>query len=732
MGVQIYLAGAETPTLTRDLIGADVKHILYSYFYIRQGNKQETFADIFANNPDKKFILDSGAFTYQVMWADLEKRGRLPPPEEYWKSYLEFARKYGHLCFGVAEFDIDGMVPDTTLQDWREQLIEAVGDKAMPVWHPERSVAEWKRYVADPRLRYLGMASSIADIGQMQRLITEAHAVGKIVHGFAQTKVNTVLKYVRFDTVDSTSWLSAQKFGQTFIFRHNKFIVLDKADMGGKTRRRLFKSYFEQIGCDWTKIDADDVKELRKASIIAWKNLAARMASMRWPIAVDKQIQDRDGTVVSPTGSVVDVEERELDAHMSPSPDKKRKFKIPTVTAKTVAKKNGLGTVDVTTGPDGSTQMEPIKPPKKVSRLAVLGKAMKAQKVTQETKEMVCEDCAGEGEFFTDEGDSDGDCTTCNGTGKIVPPEALQEANSDKKLKKISRPVTAQPNEGTAIKRGPKTKMVPPSKAGWKAMIDGTATHTEGETGGTKNGPEIVFGEGQRLEEIEGDLIDSQRGETDVGVSTPIPEVGNVEAPPASDTRQRGLARPGDVEEDPLKSELAVKSGHDPVKALQLVKLNIVPAFMCSSCFIAQSCPEYKEGFVCAFNKAFTAFDVRDVSQIEDLMEQIVEKNKVRTYRALLSEELVSGGQLDLNVTRQTDVLLRQLKELRDLKQNVRKVSVTVEEGSKGGGGIFSRLFGAATTQVIEEPKVVNAVPEKGASVTISTEIPVNLPKHGV
>lgn len=731
MGVQIYLAGAETPTLTKDLLAADIRHILYSYYYIRQGKKQEQFADLFANNPQRKFILDSGAFTYQVMWNNPEKRGRLPPVEKYWEEYLSFVRKYGHMCFGVAELDVDGLVTDTTLNDWREQLIEAVGDRAMPVWHPERGERAWKRLLADERLRYLGMASSTSDVGRMQRMVNEAHQRGKIVHGFAQTKINTVLKYVRFDTVDSTSWLSAQKFGQTFIFRHNKFIVLDKADMGGKNRRRLFKSYFEQIGCDWSLIDADEPKELRKASIIAWKNLSERMAKMRWADVIDKPIADREGAVITDTGSLVSIKERELDAHMS-AKGKNRKFKI------VLKKKEGAATEETKKVPAAEPKVS-TKPKKLVSSKDGKGSLanklgsvlLRRKSAATKTIEIECGDCHGTGQYSEPDGTPVGECWTCRGKGKL----ASTEVNSDETTEEILSPETEPGTEEEGIKRGAKVLMKPPTKAGWKTLLKPGEQTVDAVSEGNpstpnsrpQNGPDEVFGSDENRGE---DTKETHEGISETPTSTSRatdPEVQPEEQSPAQEgVRQRGLDRDTGttaIVPAPTEDELARASGYDQKRAMELVKLGKVPQFMCSTCFIAQSCPEYKEGFICAFNKAFKAFEVRDVDHIELLMEHLVSRNKERTFRALLSEELVSGGQLDLNVSRQIQLTLQQLKEFRDLKQNVRKVAVTVEGSGPQQGGILSRLFGGG-----DQPKVVNPPkdqPVETSSITISTEIPV-------
>ncbi len=159
--------------------------------------------------------------------------------------------------------------------------------------------------------------------------------------------------------------------------------------------------------------------------------------------------------------------------------------------------------------------------------------------------------------------------------------------------------------------------------------------------------------------------------------------------PPAPQAPQEGAT----VTLEHRKSLPIFQAASDGTRA-EVEKLNSVPKFSCSSCAIGPDCPEYRDGFVCAFNTAFSAFDTRNVDQVMELMQQIIGKNKVRLMRAYLSEELTSGGQLDQNVTRMSDVLLNQMKMMTDLSMEQRKVTVQVT-GEKTGG-VLSRLFGGA------------------------------------
>lgn len=134
--------------------------------------------------------------------------------------------------------------------------------------------------------------------------------------------------------------------------------------------------------------------------------------------------------------------------------------------------------------------------------------------------------------------------------------------------------------------------------------------------------------------------------------------------------------------------------------ALETSRLNdAVPKFACSTCTISSECPEFREGYVCAFNDAFKSFDVRSVDNVIELMRIIVNRNKERMFRAFMHEEIVSGGQLDPNVTRQSEIVLGQLQRMVELSTKTKRIGVHVvgPGASQQGGGVLSRLFGADT-----------------------------------
>lgn len=291
---KIYLAGSEVETLSRALLDCGVKNVLWSFYYLHMMKRTEAALRFIEANPQCSFFLDSGAFTY---WAKFKTEpDKLMPWRRYKELYFQYIHRSWEMWDRVTELDFDDMreeamalgikgFEDVTLDmvdEWREEMF-ATWPKAkiMTVWHGSRGLQDWSLYCRDDRYKYLGIGSGLPDIGLHRKMVMEAHRWQKPVHGFGMTRVNTALTMLPYDSVDSTSWLMSQKYGTTFIFKDNTFRLLGKDSFLGKRAKRLYRRYFEAIGCDWGKIEADDVAENRKASIIAWKRVSDRLEYMR-------------------------------------------------------------------------------------------------------------------------------------------------------------------------------------------------------------------------------------------------------------------------------------------------------------------------------------------------------------------------------------------------------------------------------------------------------------------
>jgi len=128
-------------------------------------------------------------------------------------------------------------------------------------------------------------------------------------------------------------------------------------------------------------------------------------------------------------------------------------------------------------------------------------------------------------------------------------------------------------------------------------------------------------------------------------------------------------------------------------------KLKILPQMSCSTCTIGPECPEYQEGYVCAYEDSFRAYPTRDLDAVMELMAEVVDENKARWRRQLLIERVVNGGMQDPNTTRLGEVVAAGAEKLLRLQQEAQRVTVTASgpataEGGAQVGGILSKLFG--------------------------------------
>lgn len=151
------------------------------------------------------------------------------------------------------------------------------------------------------------------------------------------------------------------------------------------------------------------------------------------------------------------------------------------------------------------------------------------------------------------------------------------------------------------------------------------------------------------------------------------------------------------------------------------------PKMACDMCINAQKCPEYKAGYACAFNKMFKRYDTRDMGDIIQAMQGIVDFSMQRLQRGMISEVL-NGGIPDPNVSgmmNQSMGLLSQLQRVYEAGSTevLRQTKIIRSDGTQEttttlnnpqSGGILAQIFGGMG----EEPKERN----EGIEVPVETK----------
>ena len=207
--MNLYLAGGYG-YLRRDwcktTIKSDPISYLGSFFYA-----DETLEELIPHF--KNFLLDSGAFTFMVSQkSHCDFDG-------YLERYADFINKNKVEKF--FELDIDAVVGYEKVLEYRERLERMTRKQCIPVWHKTRGHAEYIRHCEEyPYVAIGGVV--INEIKKTEykvfpKMIEQAHKRNAKVHGLGFTNLAGLEKY-HFDSVDSTAWVSGNRFGHIYKF----------------------------------------------------------------------------------------------------------------------------------------------------------------------------------------------------------------------------------------------------------------------------------------------------------------------------------------------------------------------------------------------------------------------------------------------------------------------------------------------------------------------------------
>lgn len=141
---------------------------------------------------------------------------------DYIKTYVEFINTHDIKYF--FELDIDNVVGYKEVLRLRNKLEKETNKKCIPVWHKSRGLEEYIKSCKEyDYIAIGGIASKEIQNKEyyiFNELIKIAHKNKCRVHGLGFTSMEGLKKY-RFDSVDSTSWKSGDRFGQIHIFNQN-------------------------------------------------------------------------------------------------------------------------------------------------------------------------------------------------------------------------------------------------------------------------------------------------------------------------------------------------------------------------------------------------------------------------------------------------------------------------------------------------------------------------------
>ena len=183
-------------------------HILESFYYADEFT--EKMIPYFG-----KFLLDSGAFTLFTN----KSKGNNIVWEEYVDRYADFiVRNKVERFF---ELDIDMLIGHDRVAALRRRLERKAGRPCIPVWHKFRGREAFIRMCDEYKYVAIGGIVSREIVPAEYRFfpwfINEAHRRKAKIHGLGFTNIRLLPRY-HFDSVDSTTWTTGNRFGAVYYF----------------------------------------------------------------------------------------------------------------------------------------------------------------------------------------------------------------------------------------------------------------------------------------------------------------------------------------------------------------------------------------------------------------------------------------------------------------------------------------------------------------------------------
>ncbi len=149
------------------------------------------------------------------------------------------------------------------------------------------------------------------------------------------------------------------------------------------------------------------------------------------------------------------------------------------------------------------------------------------------------------------------------------------------------------------------------------------------------------------------------------------------------------------------------------------------PKMSCDRCFSAQKCPQYKAGYVCAYNEMFSRYSSRDQGDIIQAMQGITDFSLARLQKGMV-QEMMGGGMPDPLVTQMMQQSMNYLQQMQRLYEMaspevLRQTKVVRADGSQETttevtnpqrGGVLEKIFGNMGADSNQKDDIVDVVNE--------------------
>lgn len=226
------------------------------------------------------------------------------------------------------------------------------------------------------------------------------------------------------------------------------------------------------------------------------------------------------------------------------------------------------------------------------------------------------------------------------------------------------------------------------------------------------------------IDDAEDELVDLTPEEMRLKLAGLLPTPKDEESAPEIDCLDEEIYRKAEI--IPVFDENGkFLKGQKAVRKPKKVYSKKYPKFACDTCYAAQKCPEYKAGYVCAYNDMFNRFDTRSMGDIIQAVQGIVEHNMTRMQRAMILE--VMNGTIDPVTSQLMDTNIRYMQMLKQMyefgsPEVLRQTHIIRADGSEEkttsitnpqSGGILERLFGSMSKDDAPKDTVVEVEAEE-------------------
>lgn len=233
--MKLFLAGAGWQDTWMELEYYDFNR-LHTFFHI---NKKEAEVIHQYNN----FLLDSGAFSmFGGVKVDIK---------QYVDNYIDFINKYNVRYF--FELDIYKLIGIKKTEEIRDLIEQKTKKKCIPVFHIFLGIDYYKmlcdkyNYIAIGASGQHGTRWTRNQPDKLKKLVQYANKKNVRVHGLGYTSQKGLLE-IPFYSVDSTSWLSGNRFGGIYNFKNKKMEKFEKpVGKRIKTRETCRHNFFEWV-----------------------------------------------------------------------------------------------------------------------------------------------------------------------------------------------------------------------------------------------------------------------------------------------------------------------------------------------------------------------------------------------------------------------------------------------------------------------------------------------------